>query len=86
MDRHSLYFHHVHHSGANTKYYLNVLSYIHAHSEYNISVSRQSLSSFIKDGPPQGIDVLSYQTFPDESNKKKFNGRAVWLGDSRFRS
>lgn len=84
MDKRGLNLHHVYHSGANRKYYLAVLAYIHNHPEYDISVSRSSLGEFIDVGVPPGTDVLSYQTFPDESNMKKFNPKVVSQSDFRF--
>jgi len=77
-------FHHVYHSGANTKYYIAVLGYIHKEKSYGITVSKSSLSEFIKRGAPDGTDVLSYQTFPDEHNPKKFNPQVIHKADLQF--
>ena len=76
--------HHVFHSGANTKYYVGVLGYIQKEKSYGITVSKSSLGEFIESGPPDGTDVLSYQTFPDEYNPKKFNPQVIAKSDFRF--
>jgi len=76
--------HHVFHSGANTKYYIAVLGYIQKDKSNGITVSKSSLSEFIERGAPDGTDVLSYQTFPDEHNPKKFNQQVIYKSDLQF--
>jgi hypothetical protein len=77
-------FHHVFHTGANTKYYIAVLGYIQKEKSNGITVSKSSLGEFIEKGAPEGTDVLSYQTFPDEYNPKKFNPKVIYQSDLRF--
>lgn len=76
--------HHVYHTGANQKYYLAVLDYVNREKSYGVTVSKSSLSEFINDGTPQGTNVLSYQTFPDDSNLKKFNKKVIERSDLQF--
>ena len=76
--------HHVDHSGANKKYYLAVLSYINKEKSYGVNVTQSSLGEFIDKGAPEGTDVLSYQTFPDEYNPKKFNPQVIEKSDLQF--
>jgi hypothetical protein len=76
--------HHVFHSGANTKYYVAVLGYIQKDKSNGITVSKASLGEFIDKGTPAGTDVLSYQTFPDEHNPKKFNPAVILKSDNQF--
>jgi hypothetical protein len=78
--------HHVNHSGANRKYYLAVLDYINDNKSYGIEVTSSSLRQFISEGVPKGTDILSYQTFPDEYNKKKFSNRVISAADFYFNS
>lgn len=76
--------HHVYHSGANTKYYIAVLGYIHKEKSYGITVSKSSLGEFIDNSTPEGTDVLSYQTFPDEYNYRKFSPQVISKSDFQF--
>ena len=76
--------HHVFHSGANTKYYIAILDYINRSKSNGITVSKSSLGEFIESGPPDGTDVLSYQTYPDEHNRRKFNPEVVYKADNKF--
>ena len=80
----NVHLHHVHHSGANTKYYMDMLSYIDKEKSYGVTVTKSPLNEFIDKGPPEGTDVLSYQTFPDEFNPKKFNPKVIEKSDLRF--
>ena len=76
---------HVDHTGASRKYYLAVLKYIQRHPAlYGVEVEIISLSEFINKGTPPFTDVLSYQTFPDEWNEKKFNYKTIYQADARF--
>ena len=77
---------HVDHTGANRKYYLAVLNYINRRESYGISVEIAPMSEFIIKGVPKGTDVLSYQTFPDESNTGKFNQAVISKADFQFHS
>jgi len=77
-------FHHVNHSGTNRWYYLAVLDYIEENPSYGVTPSRSSLSEFINTGAPEGTDILSYQTFPDEYNIKKFNPQVIEKSDLQF--
>lgn len=86
MDKRGINLHHVDHSGANRKYYLAILAYINRHPEYDINITTASLSEFIEKGVPNGTDVLSYQTFPDERNEKKFNPSIIYKSDCVFHS
>jgi hypothetical protein len=79
----SLHIHHVYHSGANKKYYTTVLGYINNH-DYDISVNMSPLGEFIEKGVLDNTDVLSYQTFPDEFNTRKFNPKVIDKSDSIF--
>ena len=79
-------FHHVDHTGANRWYYLSVLRYIKEHPSYGVTVTTSSLANFIHAGVPDGTDVLSYQTFPDESTRKKFNPASIKAADLHFHS
>jgi len=74
----------VEHSGANKRYYLAVLNHIRRNLEYDISVTISPLGKFIENGPPEGTDVLSYQTFPDQHNSGKFNKRIINKADHQF--
>jgi len=79
-------FHHVDHSGANRNYYLAVLRYIKENPSYGVTITSSSLADFIHKGVPDGTDVLSYQTFPDEFNLKKYNPAAIRESDNHFHS
>ena len=82
----NIHLHHVYHSGANRWYYLSVLKYIKEHPSYGVTVTTSNLSNFIREGVPDGTDVLSYQTFPDEHNRKKFNPASIEASDLHFHS
>jgi len=78
--------HHVDHNGANRKYYLAVLKHINEDPAYGVTVTTSRLTDFIREGVPDGTDVLSYQTFPDEFNLKKYSPAAIRESDSHFHS
>jgi len=80
----NVHLHHVNHSGANRWYYLAVLDYVKENPSYGVTTSRSSLREFISVGAPEGTDVLSYQTFPDEFNPKKFNPKVIEQSDLQF--
>lgn len=72
---------HVYHTGANIGYYHRVLDIIQ--NKYPINCTLIRLDEYVKQGNPF-TDVLSYQTFPDEHHKGKFNPNLVKLGDKLF--
>jgi len=72
---------HVFHTGASIGYYHRVLSTLEV--DRNISVELIRLDEYIKKGNSP-VDVLSYQTFPDEEHKSKFNPNLVRMGDQLF--
>jgi len=72
---------HVYHTGANIGYYHRVLDIMQ--NKYPINCTLVRLDDYVKQGNPS-TDVLSYQTFPDEHHKGKFNPNLVKLGDKFF--
>ena len=80
----NIHLHHVDHSGANRYYYLLVLKHIKENPSYGVTVTTSNLSDFIREGVPAGTDVISYQTFPDENNSKKYNPKVIEQSDRRF--
>ena len=76
--------HHIYDSGANNKYYLAVLDYMHKEKSYGITVSKSPLRVFMDKGAPKGTDVLSYQTFPDGDHPKKFRRKIIYKADHKF--
>lgn len=71
---------HVYHTGANNKYFLSVLEALK-----EVEVNKIGLHDFYLRGIPEGTDVLTYQTFPDQYNKK-FNMDLVEKTDKIFNS
>jgi len=69
----------VYHTGANVKYFDFVLRHM---KEYNVSVTKQKLNNFCS---TLNTDVLVYQTFPDQYNKK-FNKALSIMTDKLFDS
>lgn len=74
--------HHVYHTGANNKYFLNV---INALGENKIELVKQGLYGFSLNGVSEGTNILTYQTFPDQHNKK-FNKNLIKKTDEIFNS
>lgn len=75
--------HHVYHTGANNTYFLRVLNALNATDE--IELSKEGLYEFYLNGVPHGIDVITYQTFPDQYNNK-FNKGLIDKTDKVFNS
>jgi len=75
---------HVVHTGAAIKHYIDVLRFIQGNKSYGIDVSIVNLGYFIEKGIPLKTDVLSYQTFPDESHIGKFNRKNISKADDIF--
>ena len=76
-------FYHVFHTGANNRYYHDVLEELDAQGKINLEMKR--LNVFAEEGVPNGADVLSYQTFPDENVTAKFNPTLVYKADEIFK-
>lgn len=74
--------HHVKHTGVNNGYFLQVLSELW--EEYDIELVVSKLNQYIEHGNIEA-DVLTYQTFPDESFEKKHNSELVKKTDKLFR-
>ncbi len=73
---------HIYHTGANIGYYHRVLSTLM--SEKNVTIELIPLNDYLKVGNSGNIDVLSYQTFPDEKLNTKFNPNLVRMTDKLF--
>jgi len=73
---------HVYHTGASIGYYHRVLSILAEKQKILLEMIR--LDHYVTLGRTPSTDVLSYQTFPDEKHKGKFNPRLVSAGDSLF--
>jgi len=73
--------HHVYHTGANILYFLHVLDALGE----EVELTKEGLYDFSLNGIPEGTDVLTYQTFPDQYNKK-FNKNLVEKTDKIFKS
>jgi len=72
----------IHHKGANGKYLINVLNILNERKDIKLWVD--SLGEYLTIGN-RNVDVLLYQTFPDENNKK-LNKKASEKTDSLFKS
>jgi len=71
---------HVYHEGANRSYYHRVLDELGK----VIDVERIRLDEYIRRGNDDS-DVLTYQTFPDDTHPRKFVYRFVAPGDELFK-
>ena len=74
---------HVYHTGVNIGYYHKVLKVLNKYKKYDVKVLFISLGDYVKLGINPPADVLSYQTFPDQRNRK-FNPNLVRMGDALF--
>jgi len=74
---------HVYHTGSNIGYYHTILKRLHKYKKYKAEVQFINIGIYTIDGN-QVADVLSYQTFPDQNNRK-FNPDLVRMGDKLFR-
>jgi len=72
--------HHVFHTGANTKYYTKILDSM---DRDKVVVTKQGIDYFVKEGLPTDIDILTYQTFSEQTNAK-FNPSLVKKSDELF--
>lgn len=72
---------HVYHTGANIGYYHRVLDLME--KKFKVACTLIRLDEYIAKGNPP-TDFLSYQTFPDENQRSKFNPDLVKLGDTLF--
>lgn len=72
---------HVYHTGANIGFYHRVLDMVQ--KKYPFTYFLVRLDAYVKLGNPP-TDFLSYQTFPDEFHKNKFNPNLVKMGDKLF--
>ena len=82
----TLHIYHVFHSGANTHYYSKVLSLMNENKYYDVRVTKIRVDKFHQEGVPHDVDVLTYQTYPDEFHTGKFSPIVVDPADKLFRS
>lgn len=68
---------HIYHTGANNKYFIDVLRGMSA------SIYFDRLDFYSRNGN-RNVDILTYQTFPDENIPGKFNPKLVEQTDKLF--
>jgi len=73
---------HVYHTGSNIGYYHIVLKRLNKYRKYKVVVQFIGIADYVEYGN-QIAGVLSYQTFPDQNNRK-FNPDLVKRSDKLF--
>ncbi len=75
--------HHVHHTGANTVYFRQVLGCLD--KKKDIEVKSLGLTPYLKEGNGDA-DVICYQIFPNEFQPAKFNPNLIKQADELFKA
>ena len=74
---------HVYHTGSMTRRYHEILDFMNGMEWINLTYA--NIAQFSEEPIPDYIDILTYQTFPDEHLPKKFNPQLVIRADKNFR-